>query len=260
LSRFLKTKNMNFLRYTTLLLFVLLCTAITNSPLSVDLDRGLVAYYSFNDCDARDETGNESHGTLFGDVGCWCGIENEGLLFDGVDDYVEFEGIVNRYFSTSDFSVSFYYKANQYSVLKQSLLSKRADCEDYNTLDFRLDQNLKKVEMAVSETPIKNYGDISPQTGGEGWKQVVLTRKGTRAYTYINGIPMKEGFRCSGIDLSNEAIFSFSNSPCIQNGRLVRFKGILDELRVYSRALTDEEVFELYLLNPIEKATQDCAT
>lgn len=251
---------MNFLRYFTIVAFVLLCTAVMQSPNTLDLTRGLVAYYSFNDCDARDETGNDSNGTLFGGVGCWCGIENEGLLFDGVDDYVAFEGIVNRYFSTSDFTVSFYYKSNQYSVLKQSLLSKRSACEDYNTLDFRLDQNLTKVEMNVSETPIKDYGDISPQTGGEGWKQVVLTRKGTRAYTYINGIPMKEGFRCSGIDLSNEALLSFSNTPCIRDGRIVRFKGVLDELRVYSRALTDEEVFELYLLNPVEKATQDCAT
>ncbi len=238
----------------------MLCSSIAKNPQAVDLESDLIAYYSFNDCDARDESGNESHGTMFGNVGCWCGIEDEGLLFDGVDDYVEFSGIVNRYFSTSDFTVSFYYKANQYSVLKQSLLSKRNDCEDYNTLDFRLDQNLKKVEMNISETPIKNYGDVSPATGGEGWKHVVLTRKGTRAYTYINGIPMKEGFRCSGIDLSNDALLSFSNSPCVETGRIVRFKGILDELKVYARALTDEEVFELYGMNPVEKALQDCAT
>lgn len=245
--------------YRSLAILVLL-SIFANQKTSIDLDKGLVAYYSFNDCDARDETGNESHGTLYGNVGCWCGIEDEGLLFDGVDDFLTFEGIINRYFSTSDFTVSFYYKANQYSVLKQSLLSKREDCQDYNTLDFRLDQNLEKVEMNVSETPIKNYGDISPSTGGAGWKQVVLTRKGTRAYTYINGMPMKEGFRCSGIDLSNEAALSFSNSPCVEAGSLVRFKGILDELKVYSRALSDEEVFELYLLHPVEKALQDCAT
>ena len=251
---------MNILRYCTLAAITLLCASITMNPSEIDIDRGLVAYYSFNECDARDESGNESHGTLYGGMGCWCGIEDEGLLFDGEDDYVEFNGIVNRYFSTSDFTVSFYYKSNQYSVLKQCLLTKRTDCENYNTLDFRLDQNLKRVEMDVNETPEKNYGNISPDTGGEGWKQVVLTRKGTRAYTYINGIPMKEGFRCSGIDLSNEAILSFSNSPCLQYGRIVRFKGVLDELKVYDRALSDEEVLQLYLLNPIEKATQDCMT
>lgn len=241
-------------------LLLILSVFFGSSTFSIDLERGLVAYYSFNDCDARDESGYESHGALYGDVGCWCGVEGEGLLFDGVDDYVRFEGIVNRYFTTSDFTVSFYYKSNQYTVLKQSLLSKRADCEGHNVLDFRLDQNLKKVETEVRETPLKDYGDISPDTGGEGWKHVVLVRKGTRAYTFINGIPQQEGFRCNGIDLSNEALLSFSDSPCIKNGRVVRFKGILDELKVYDRALTDEEVFALYLLHPIEKAAQDCAT
>ncbi len=251
---------MNILRYGVLGLLVLFLSSISLNTPEIDLTRGLIAYYTFNDCDARDESGNDSHGTLYGDMGCWCGIEDEGLLFDGINDYVEFEGIVNRYFSTSDFTVSFYFKANQYSVITQSLLSKRVDCEKNNTLDFRLDQNLKRVTTEVNETPIKDYGDISPSTGGEGWKQITLSRRGTRAYTYINGIPMKEGFRCNGIDLSNDAVLSFSNSPCIQIGRAVRFKGVLDELRVYNRALTDEEAFELYLLNPIEKAAQDCAT
>lgn len=251
---------MIILRFCTLIAFTLLISSIASNPSLININQGLVAYYSFNECDARDESGNESHGTLYGNVGCWCGIEDEGLLFDGINSYVEFEGLVNRYFSTSDFTVSFYFKANQYSVLKQSLLSKRMDCENYNTVDFQLDQNFKRVETFVSETPIKDYGEISPETGGEGWKQIALSRKGTRAYTYINGILMREGYRCSGIDLSNEANLSFSNSNCIQNGHVVRFKGVLDELRVYDRALTEEEVLALYLLNPIEKATQDCAT
>ncbi len=247
-------------KYLLLVALLTGSSAFMNQSNWIDLDQGLVAYYSFNDCDARDESGFESHGTLYGGVDCWCGIEDEGLLFDGIDDYVQFEGIVNRYFTTSDFTVSFYFKSNQYTVLKQSLLSKRANCEDYNTLDFRLDQNLKQVETEVRETPLKDYGDISPDTGGEGWKHLVLVRKGTRAYTYINGIPQQEGFRCNGIDLSNDALLSFSDSPCIKDGRIVRFKGVLDELKVYDRALSDEEVFELYLLNPIEKAVQDCAT
>ena len=249
---------MNSLRSMALILVAFILSALTFPP--TDLEKGLVAYYSFNDCDALDETGNGSDGKLYGNVGCWCGIEDEGLLFDGMNSYVEFEGLVNRYISTSDFTLSFYYKSNQYSVLKQSLFSKRENCELYNALDFRLDQNFKKIEIDVNEYPLKDYGDIDPETGGEGWKHVVLTRKGTRAYTYINGVLMKTGFRCSGVDLSNNALLSFANSPCIKEGRTVRFKGILDELRVYDRALSDEEVLTLYLLNPIENAVQDCAT
>lgn len=229
-------------------------------PVENNLEKGLVAYYSFNDCNAKDESGNGSDGKLFGNVGCWCGIEDDGLLFDGKRDYVEFYGIVNRYFTTSDFTISFYFKSGQYTVLKQSLFSKRENCELYSALDFRLDQNLNIVETDFNETPLKDYGDISPETGGGGWKHIVLVRNGIRAYTYVNGILVREGQRCSGVDISNNAVLSFSNSPCILEGGATRFKGVLDELRVYDRALTETEIYDLYLLHPVEKAEQDCVT
>jgi hypothetical protein len=251
---------MNKFKFPVVLLLATLWLSPLNKPDTDDLTKGLVAYYSFNDCNARDESGNGSDGKLFGNVGCWCGIEDDGLLFNGKHDYVEFYGIVNRYFTTSDFTISFYFKSNQYSVLKQSLFSKRESCEKYNALDFRLDRNLSIVETDFNETPVKDYGDISPETGENGWKHFVLARKGFKAYTYINGVLIREGHRCSGVDITNEAVLSFSNSPCVYEGGATRFKGILDELRVYDRALDESEVENLYLLNPVEKAEQDCVS
>ena len=226
----------------------------------INLEKGLIAYYSFNECDARDDSGNGSDGRLYGSVGCWCGIEDDGLLFDGKRDYVEFQGIVNQYFTTSDLTISFYFKSNQYTVLKQSLLSKRENCEEYNALDFKLDQNLHLIDTDFNETPLKDYGEISPETGGGGWKHIVLVRQGIKAFTYINGVLVREGRRCSGVDISNDAILSFSNSPCIFTGGTTRFNGILDELKIYDRALSDLEVGQLYLMHPVEKAEQDCVT
>ena len=74
-------------------LFLVLCfpQRIVQTSVPSALEEGLVAYYSFNDCDARDESGYNSHGRMFGNMSCWCGIEGSGLLFDGVDDFVEFE-------------------------------------------------------------------------------------------------------------------------------------------------------------------------
>ncbi len=251
---------MNKLQLLGISFLAILWLSPVSYPIENNLEKGLVAYYSFNDCNARDDSSNGSDGELFGNVGCWCGIEDDGLLFDGNHDYIEFHGIVNRYFNTSDFTISFYFKSSQYTVLKQSLLSKRENCEKYNALDFRLDQNLKLVDTDFYETPLKDYGDISPDTGGGGWKHFAIVRKGTKAYTYINGVMVYEGRRCSGVDISNNALLSFSNSPCIFEGGATRFKGILDELRVYDRALTELEIYNLYLLHPVEKAEQDCVT
>lgn len=238
----------------------LLCCSffLQEGPTPFSAEEGLVAYYSFNSCDARDDSGGGSDGLLRGNVSCWCGIEEEGLLLDGNNSFVEFTGPVNRYFTVSDFSVSFYFKANQYTVFPQSLLSKREACEEYNMLDIQLDQSLQQIDTDFHETPEKDFPELSPDLEQSGWHHYTLVRKDFWAYTYINGILVRKARRCSGVDISNEALLSFSNSPCVDNGSAKRFKGILDELRVYDRALSEEEVEALYDLYPIEDAEQDC--
>ncbi len=248
-------KNWKTLALSALLILIGTATA----PLD-PLQDGLVAYYTFNQCDARDDSGGDSNGKLFGKVGCWCGIEDKGLLFDGTNGYVEFYGAVNDYFQTSDFTISFYFKPDQYSIFRQSMLSKRMECDEYQMLDLLLDMNQKEINTNVYETPGKYYPNISPALVSNGWHHIVLVRDGFMAQTFINGDLQREGLRCSGVDITNEAVLSFANSPCINAKGVRRFKGILDELRIYNRALSSEEVRALYQLYPIENPMMDCTT
>ena len=246
---------------TTLSAFLAICWLIwSGQNTSVNLDDGLIAHYTFDQCDARDDTGNGSNGTLFGRVDCWCGIRNDALLFDGVNDYIEFSGPVNRYFSTSDFTISFYFKSWQSSILKQSLLSKRTNCDEYHMFDLQLDAHNKLVDTDIHETPLKDYKDVSPYYVESGWHHYALVRSGSTVYTYIDGQLQKKGFRCSGVDISNSTPLSFSHSPCISRSGTRPFKGVLDEMRIYNRPLSPEEISSLYLLNPIEDANVDCLT
>lgn len=240
-----------------LLLLAMSCLSFVLENKTDSLQDGLVAHYNFNNCDARDLTKNASDGKMFGDVTCWCGIEDDGLLFDGFNDYVEFHGIVNRYFTSSDFSISFFIRTDQYSFFQQSLFSKREDCGEDHVLDFLLDRNKKIIDTKVQQSEYKLYKDISPEIEDGGWYHIALVREGQEARTYVNGSLQKAVSRCSGVDLSNEAVLSFSNTPCL-DGRTQRFKGILDEFRVYDRAISDDEVQAIYELTPIEKAYTDC--
>lgn len=248
---------MQYVRLFILLLFLVMAFALSR-PYD-PLEEGLIAYYSFNQCDARDDTGNGSDGILHGSVSCWCGIEDDGLLFDGVQDYVEFQGRVNRYFNTTDFTLSFYFKTEQYSPFSQSLISKREACEEYYMLDLQLNMSSREVLTSVYENPHKFYPEISPSIDSSNWIHFALVRDGFRASTYINGELRREGFRCSGVDIGNEALLSFANSPCLGRSSR-RFKGVLDELRVYDRALTEEEIKTLYERYPVENAQMDCVT
>ena len=248
------------MKQTILLLFFAAFTlSFVFESKTTSLNDGLVAYYNFNECDARDLSGKGSDGKLFGNVTCWCGIEDDGLLLDGVDDYLEFHGIINRYFTTSDFTLSFFIRTDQYSLFDQSLFSKREGCGEDHVLDFFLNRNKRLVDMKVQENEYKGYRDISPSIEEGGWYHITLVREGQEAHTYVNGVLQKSVKRCSGVDLSNNAVLSFSNSPCL-GGRNQRFKGILDEVRVYDRPLSEEEVQAIYNLTPIEKAFTDCLT
>jgi hypothetical protein len=245
------------MKYLGIFLFSILSFLFLSSSSSFDPEEGLIAYYSFNECDARDDSGNGSNGQMSGGVSCWCGIEDDGLLFNGVNDFVEFQGLVNDYFSTSDFTISFYFHSKEYTIYPQSLLSKRENCEDVHMFDFMLKRARGELDIDVHETETKDFPGLETDVNGSGWHHVALVRRGIRAYTYINGQAVKESRRCSGVDLSNDALLSFSNSPCLQMG-VKRFKGVLDELRVYDYALTPEDIEALYRMHPIESAEQDC--
>ena len=227
---------------------------------SYNQEEGLIAHYTFNKCGVVDVTGNNPEGQVFGDPGCHCGVEGNGLFFDGINDYVEFPGIVNRCFNTTDFTVSFYFKSGKYSIFRQSLLSKRENCDTANMLDIQLDINKQLIQTDFYETPQKCFREISPELPQTDWVHFALVREGRYAYTYINGQLRREGRRCSGVDIGNNAILSFSNRPCLSTGRTVRFKGGLDELRVYDYALTDKEIADLYGRHPVETAEVDCVS
>jgi len=56
---------------------------------TVDLTKGLVAYWSFDNCDARDDSGNGHDGTIHGNPECVEGIKGKGFYFNGNGDYIE---------------------------------------------------------------------------------------------------------------------------------------------------------------------------
>lgn len=246
------------MHYLLLGLACLLSFSSIYSPL--DINKGLVAYFQFNHCDGRDNTDGGSFGRLEGGIGCWCGVEDEGLQLDGQTGRVVFEGKVNDYFTTSDFTLSFYFKPEARTVFSQSMISKRAACTDDYSLDIFYQFTHNEVTTIFRESDRKEFEELSPELVDGKWLHYVLVRQGFYARTYINGKLMRESRRCSGVDITNSAPLSIGNSPCVEGGRARRFKGVIDELRVYDRALSDEEVQLLYDFLPVDNVEMDCVS
>jgi hypothetical protein len=76
---------------------------------------------------------------------------------------------------------------------------------------------------------------------GAGWKHIAAVRDEDVAALYVNGERVAESprFRQDYFDVSN------SQPLLVGNGALDYFSGVMDELRVYNRGLTEQEIKSL---------------
>ena len=240
-------------------MLTLLCSllvVLTVGSSAPDFDDALVAHYTFDQCDGRDALDGRSDATVYGVGACRCGVVNDALAFDGRSTYLEFTGPVNDYFTTSDFTVSYYLKPDGHQGLPQALLTKAADCSLDGSLALTYTSGTRTLDARLHETEHKSYRHLDYALPGPGWLHYTLVREGGEARTYLNGELQRETRRCSGVDLSSAAPLQFGKPHC----RTAAYRGLLDELRIYDRALTEAEVRALYRRAPVETAEADCVS
>jgi gliding motility-associated-like protein len=229
--------------HTLFLLFFCLSLQQANGQLT----DGLIAYYSFDDCTANDNSllGNGGNGTVVGNPTCDCGVSGDAMVFDGIDDYVYFSGNVNAIFQQNNFTLSFYFKPFD-AVSTQNILSKRVGCtgtESVFNVEYLLSLNF--ITTDINESATKKIA-LSSNLDLTCWHHYLITRENKKVRLYLNGKLIDEKVTSTVLDLSNSALLRIADSPCIGQTS-DRFRGVFDELRIYNRILSDQEIQELYL-------------
>lgn len=240
---------MKYLRLCCCLLAMLLSQALPAQTI-----QDLEAYYSFDNCDASDDTGGGSNGQLVGDPQCVCGVRGEAIELDGVDDYILLLGDIGNLFSTANFTFSMYFKPKGVSLLSD-LVSKQDNCDNTNAFGIQYSRTGNSLRIKLAEDDSK-VTTLSPQLDfTDCWQHLTIVRRGGRTSVYINAEFMGAGQAISRINLSNQAIFSIGDGPCL-GPTVARFKGAIDEVRVYDRALEEDEIEDLYY-GPDRLASRD---
>lgn len=209
---------------------------------------GLVAYYAF-DTGTQDGTGNSANtGTEIGDPSYSCGAQGSAIFLDGGDDAVVVLGNnnINNEFDTEDFSISFYFKpvgdsGTQYLISKRS-----ADCGDENIFYIRYAPATRTINAALIQDPLKGVSLVHTINNTACWQHVVLVRDDRRLKMYINTELVAEYGTASRVDILNDGNLTIGNSSCL-GGTEVPYDGLIDELRVYNRALSESEIKTLEL-------------
>ncbi len=209
----------------------------------------LYVYYSFDDCTAMAE--NSIIKADFGDkvlanVGkaqCdpeTCLFQGDGAIyFDGLDDQLVFLNNMSDLFRLGDFSYSFYFKPKT-GTEEVAIFSSFPDCEASGMAIYYDPTRLELSAILQEEGASQSRLTVSLEES-TCWQHIVLTRKGGRVQLYVNGQLEEEISNSAPIDLGNVVAMIVGSSIC-----KAKYKGALDELRIYQRALTAAEVQSLY--------------
>jgi chitodextrinase len=221
-------------------------TVSTTEPLET-AEPGLVAHYPFNG-DANDATPYENHGAIGGDPIFETSDHPLGgmnIVFDGDQDSVL---VPNGVHLLSDYtSVSFWIRVDD-----QNLDDPESYVLDFGHWDERwkisLPQHLKIVWTTNgNNTQFPVF--ISDMDSGDGnemvkgfWWHVVMVHDGVSDIIYVNGI--QANIKPVDGELNATARpFGMGSNP-VDGGSY--FIGGLDEVKVYNRALTDDEIAKLF--------------
>lgn len=223
----------------------LFCLVLNGQPID-----GLVAYYSFDACDANEDTGSGADGIIMGNAICGCGVLGNGLRFDG-NTTVQILGNQDVIFG-DDFTLSFFMLPEPNSNQVMDILSKSETCGIDSTVELRYNPNSRDISLLLSQHASLSIRNTMTLPADRCYHHVVFVRRDRELFIYYDGVFISKSPSVAFVGITNNGILTLGGGPCLANGD-VRFRGVLDELRMYNRALTSAEVQELY--KPIDVIT-----
>ncbi|MBN2601743.1 MAG: T9SS type A sorting domain-containing protein, partial [Candidatus Marinimicrobia bacterium] len=199
-----------------------------------------IAYYPF-DGNADDASGFDLDGLLYGAtlVDDRFGDKNKACYFDGVDDFISVRNH-NLLNFTQEISVNFWMNVAEFLTVEMHPIS-HGNWE--NRWKVSLTPNSRTLRWTIkTDDGIKDL-DSNVQMAIDSYCNITCLYDGAVVKIYING-ELDSQSNHSGkllttdIDLTIGRVLPFNTS--------YNFKGILDDIRIYSYALSEEEIDNIY--------------
>jgi glucose/arabinose dehydrogenase/PKD repeat protein len=217
----------------------------TSSSVTVTVDNaqtaGLVASWSFEEASgtlANDSSGNGNTATLVNGVARTPGRSGNGLTFDGIDDYLSVPNSPSLDISGTGLTLRMSINP-QATGADSAVLSKSWG----TTMTSPFYQY--GVELAGGTVPnfiIGTSSGVLAASMGRAlvtnqWSDLAITFDGSQVQFYVNGDPVSAVLMLGSITARGTSLHVGADATPSQN-----FKGSLDEVRIYRRALTTAEL------------------
>jgi len=235
---------MNFIKtLKTITIFLSVICIFFSQSAQATLFNGLIAWYPFNG-NSNDFSGNANHAIVKGaklseDLN---GFKNSAYSFDGINDYIYIPDNPLINFGTNAFSISVWIKNNQPGIWKR-IITKRKAANDGNWYSLALHDGYSIFEINAS-TNFKSTEQINDNI----WHFITIIRdvEQNQFLMYIDGTyntsMSDEGLNLNSGDRTSIEIGRWAYEK--YNGTI--YSGSIDNIRIHSRALSENEVLELY--------------
>ena len=232
-----------------------LCAASTAQTLPAYLPTdGLVGWWPFNG-NANDESGNGNDGTVNGATLTEdrFGVANAAYNFDGVDDWIDV--LNNQGLNSASGTVSAWLKSNGELFNDQQLIFGQYQSRPQLIVNTNNNQKAS-ISWPSSNGDNANATSTSLISSGE-WISVIGTYSSNNIKIYINGVFEAELIteltqsNCFS-SIYNIGGFNATNQTCGgEIGQSQFFNGNIDDIAIYNRALSPEEITALYTGEPV---------
>jgi Concanavalin A-like lectin/glucanases superfamily len=214
-------------------------TSTTRQP-ELELSKGLIAYWSFDDADIAgdityDRSGQHHNGTLTEGLQTAVGKIGQALEFPGGTDRVE---TGSDFLSTKAITIAAWVYARSNGGLGHGRI---------------LDNGSTVLKIPNSERfAFSSDGMVTAASSGYGslplnvWIHVVVTRTSTGvANFYIDGVPSGTAHQNSGSPAAGTGSVSIGNGTA-HDRTDVGWDGLIDDVRIYDRVFSADEISRLY--------------
>ena len=202
-----------------------------NATFTTGMDPSLEGYYPFNG-NAEDLTSNGRNFTVYGNTSLTSGRDNSSnsaYYFDGNGDYLEYSTSIP---SLSIYTITLWAKPDSTGTYEAMFAS-------YNDASFGFQIDLDSSNNFHIRKASSSGGNITLSSATLGsWTFIAFTYDGTDSKCYINSeSPVS--------DQGGTTEFNLFRMGRNRNGNTY-FKGSIDELRIYNRALSANEIQAIY--------------
>ena len=208
-----------------------------------DISSGLVAYYPFNG-NANDESGNGNNGTLNGVTLTTDRFGNAGKAYSFNGNGNQITGVWKS--DLTEFTISLWQKTESYKCSWPCFVNIYQTSNKINGFHFNVATTSEnKYYMALHSAAKPDEYLFNAISDINQWRHLTVTYTNGTAQLFIDGILSSTIQNITKNDLSKMDVFYFGEENSGAQSQTF-FNGVLDDIRIYNRPLSSNEVSELY--------------